>query len=423
VRAANDGSVYVVSPIGGPVGGCNFWSVNPGGGSAVYRGRSDNNAGGGDCDLATSAAVSPLPAGGGKDVISANSLQAVEVTGANITATSSHDGGKTFVSNPEGQPIVAVDRAWNAAGAASNPLEFYMVYRQLPGTSDMIVLHSIDGGLTFVPVRGTPVLRAGHVGNIVVSSDGQSLYVVYTNDTSESSVRLAVSHDAGTTWTQRVIHDSGGTKNYGNIFPSIALDPDNNHLYATYTDGKNIYFASAAADAGPWTEQLVPTLDGTRINVFPWIASSKPGRADLVWYGTPDATQSVTSKWNVYFARYTNSADPALSKVSDSPNHTGFICFTGTGCNGTVGTPGDRSLLDFIQISDGPDGRSHVVWTADNPGNANEPTAIMYAEELPETSTDVPETAVSLLLPLAAAVLFAGAWLVLRRRQQAQSAG
>jgi hypothetical protein len=416
IRVANDGGIYVTAPIGGPTGGCDFWTVQPGGTGSTYKGKADNSAGGGDCDIATSA-TTELP--NNKDVIFASSLQGALVTGANITTTNSLDGGNTFGSNPASQPIPADDRMWNAAGAANNPLDFYMTFRQIPGTDDVIVEHSVDGGLTFAPVTGSPVTStASFAGNLVVSADGQSIYVIY-EDNNASRVRLAASHNAGSSWTLSTIHDgSGAGQTYGNIFPSIALDPDNSTLYAVYSDGAHIHYASAPSDAGPWAEQIVPVLDGTASNVFPWVVSRKHGIADLVWYGTPDHPETATSKWNVYFARYTSSANPVLSRVSTTPNHTGYICTSGTGCSGTPGTPGDRTMLDFFQISDGADGRAHIAWTKDNPGNPNEPTVIMYAEEVPGTTgptiPEAPWTSLLLLSPGLAAAAYA---LRLRRRR------
>jgi hypothetical protein len=417
IRVANDGSIYVAAPLGTPAGGCDFWTVQPGGASSSYKGRSDNNIGGGDCDLATSAQLSPLPAGGGKDVVFASSLQGT--TG--ITTTSSSDGGNTFVSNPAGQPIPAVDRMWNAAGAANNPLDFYMTFRE-PNSGDIVVEHSLDGGLTFTPVSGTPVTTTNSVeGNLAVSSDGQSLYLIYADANAGGQVHLAASHDAGATWHLSVIHDGSDTnQTYDSIFPSIALDPDNSHLYAVYSDGSHIHFASARSDAGPWTEQIVPTLDNTQSNVFPWVVSGKHGQADVVWYGTPDNPETAGSRWNVYFARYTNSIEPVVSRVSTVPNHVGYICMDGLLCSGTTGTTGDRSMLDFFQVADDSNGRAHIAWAMDNPGNANEPTVIMYAEELPQPSSSVAETpwAALLLVPgiLSAALVGVG-----RRRRSGRA--
>jgi hypothetical protein len=422
IRVSNQGDIYVGAPAA--VGlGCAFWQVSPTATSSTLKGVSDNGAGGGDCDLATSFLPQISAPGTGKDVIAASSL-----TAANITASASFNQGTTWLTNPLAQQITGVDREWDTPGSHSNPLDFYLVYKSV-GLANAYTAHSTDGGLTYtqtgVPIDINPSSPTAHftahISNIVADSTGTKLYVLFNQNTAETTIWLAESTDSGVTWSQGAIHS--GSISFGHIFDSIALDPNDNTLYAVYSDEHNIHFAtSSVANAltSPWSDSIVPVLDSTKTNIMPWVYSNKTGQADLVWYGTPDTTEAATSPWNVYFARWTGGPDFAVSKVSDHVIHTGFICETGTGCSGTVGTSGDRTLLDFFQVADDTNGVAHVAWADDHttPGTP----FIYYAREVSQQQPCVgciPETPwvpALLLLPGAAALIGVG---FIRRRQGA----
>lgn len=405
VRAANDGRIYVTAPEGSPAG-CDLWLVNPAGRIGTWLGAADNGAGGGDCDVATSAAPATTPPSGGFDVLASGSLTFAGTGSANspptITTSGSIDGGSNWASNANGSNAPSSDRMWLAPGAASNPLEFWMSYRE-PSTGSLLVAKSIDGGIHFTQTGTPPNAITSRTNNntswqgplVVDPRNSNYLYTIFlgreipgaANGQTDNAVWLGFSSDGAQSWNETLIHTDGiGRTRYGHIFPSLAMDQAG-ALYTAYSDGANVFLATPGPGgyiADNWNQVTVPQIDGVRTVRFPWVTASKPGQADIVWYGTPDATPTASSQWGVYFARYVNGSTAGAVKVNSAPFHTGWICDSGTGCNGTPGTSGDRTMLDFVHVSDDTNGVAHIAWTAnDSLSPVSETTHIVYAQESP----------------------------------------
>jgi len=97
--------------------------------------------------------------------------------------------------------------------------------------------------------------------------------------------------------------------------------------------------------------------------------SGKPGRVDITWYesahGLPG--EELPDQWNVrLWESVTADGDaPAAVTVTltPTPNHTGSMCTSGTGC-----AAADRSLLDYFEMAIAPDGQPVVVWASSTLG-------------------------------------------------------
>src|SRR5213078_87478 len=78
------------------------------------------------------------------------------------------------------------------------------------------------------------------------------------------------------------------------------------------------------------------------------------------------------NQWNVYFAQTGDGgAIWDVSTASDHVIHTGSVCISGLNCN--LNGSGDRTLLDFFQVSIDPtNGAADIAYADDHaaPGNA-----------------------------------------------------
>jgi len=128
--------------------------------------------------------------------------------------------------------------------------------------------------------------------------------------------------------------------------------------------------------------------DTGNADIFPWIAAGRNGTLDVVWYhsqgGAPGSNRKhrdpgdAKTSWTVAFTQLTGATAaagqaPAPTVASQGLAvtpviHKGDICNNGIGCE----AGGDRSLLDFFQISLDTAGRANVAYATDaaSPGTA-----------------------------------------------------
>lgn len=170
-----------------------------------------------------------------------------------------------------------------------------------------------------------------------------------------------------------------GTNN-ANIFPAGDVDAAGN-IYVAWsmnnsrTNEFSIWFASSH-DNGQTYYGPFPVSSGSltadETAVFPWVAAGDNGRVNIIWYGTNTVgdpnTLPGSAAWKLYFAQTHNGAsrEPVFRVVQPNPAniiHNGQIS---TG--GLIGSS-DRSLLDFMEVANGPDGFAHLIF-ADNGGQA-----------------------------------------------------
>jgi hypothetical protein len=231
----------------------------------------------------------------------------------------------------------------------------------------------------------------------------QHLYVIYSISDTQSNlspqdgvppygptrtVVVASSSDGGTTWTSHYAvkaapQVNGATESMeGAISPWGSVDAKGT-IYVVYnsTDGADAdhfhqYYRYSKDHGTTWSKPVKLDKLGMDTGAAVYANSDAAGKGllDVVWYesdnGTPSSTISSVT-WTPHFAQITNadSSHPKVieQKLTTIPNHKGGICLQGILCGIGPGS-GDRSLLDYFQVSINP--RTHLagIAYADNAG-------------------------------------------------------
>jgi hypothetical protein len=286
-----------------------------------------------------------------------------EIDLANVAVFSSIDDGQSY---PFGTPEAASgDRPWLIGGEKD---EVYL-YVNLPRT----MWRSTDGGLTFLPLPSPPITAKGYRDPLnptkgLIGPVGQD--------------GIAISADKGQTWTQYLGAQLGAQTG---SFGSLAVDSAGNAYKLSaggYTgpsdataDGEVVfnYFDRATKTWGEPVQVPMPKGDA----MWPWLAAGDDGRVAISWMqnleGKPDDlhifaayTLNGTGSTVTCSDGTTQFVPPQFSvaNASGRPIHHGDVCLGGTGCNASLGDPGDRRLGDFFTVNFDKDGKLFIV-TAD----------------------------------------------------------
>lgn len=258
---------------------------------------------GGDCDVA-------FDDGG--------TMYSADTWLGNLSVGHSRDNGGTWQGTPVAASGLVVDRPWLVGGPEGT---IHVSYQDLQCCMPSAIWYtkSTDFGQTFQPT--SMVAGAGAEGaftwqgNLVVSEDGNDLYLAYTrragaallsglDEQGPEKLFVAASHDAGATWTSHLVAAMPNPMSY--LYPSLALDGTGKlHVVFSSMTGKDrpIWYATSTDDAATWTKP-VPLTRGDA-GFSPWIAVDRKGNAAVTWYGSPDpATNETTeSEWYFYWAR------------------------------------------------------------------------------------------------------------------------
>jgi hypothetical protein len=217
---------------------------------------------------------------------------------------------------------------------------------------------SVDGGLTFGPAVPMYNLTqcGGLHGHIKVAPDG-TVYV--PNDNCGGQQGVAVSTDAGVTWTVRLVP---GSNSPGASDPSVAVAADGT-LYFGFADGSGHPAVAVSHDRGQtWAHVWdVGGPFGIKNTAFPAIVAGDADRAAFAFLGTPaggNATgddPSFPAVWHLYVAHsYDGGATwVTVDATPSDPVQRGTICTAGTSCGLT------RNLLDFMDAR--ADGQGRVL--------------------------------------------------------------
>jgi hypothetical protein len=248
-----------------------------------------------------------------------------------------------------------------------------------------------------------------------------------TDTACESDMYVVWSADGGVTW------DGGG-----GVIPGSAAFP-----YRVNTESGTHWFPTiAAGDPGKVDVSYLrtPTIQPTDAG-----GKALPGACAGPITGNPP-TYPPACVWNLYAGQSLNLlASPGVartpgtetwvtSQLTGAPMHLGDICNLGIAC----GPTSDRSLLDFNMETIDPQGCAHIAYSDNNAGDSTTTPPIpasplnnhlAAANQLSgpsvkgtgvcSLSTNIPESAWSILLPVsgaAAAVLGFGAMTRRRRR-------
>lgn len=271
----------------------------------------------------------------------------------------------------------------------------------LEGTVDtevntgMYYTRSTDGGETWTePTRIDPQINYVGQSNMVVSQDGEQLYVArYEEDEDQPNAYdyedgtfyLLASEDGGDTWERRDLVALEGQS--GTALTNLALDEDGT-LYFTWsegTDGRAVTQLAVSQDGGgSWQETQIDLSSGTQ--AMPFAKALAPGRLGVLWYdahvdGMPG---EVDADWHVHYAEVTDAAtaSPSIEAVRLTGTvHEGNVCVLGPACSGDQ----DRRLLDYVWVEEGPEGQAHLAWASTM---WDQPSAFPVYAQVLETPTE-----------------------------------
>jgi hypothetical protein len=291
----------------------------------------------------------------------------------------------TIMNGAETAQIIdtaGADRPW----ITSDGPHVWIAYHDAGNSALIHVQRSDDDGLTWHRVADPIVGQGGATANATFnneegpivadpssSSPGHEvLYDIYaagetgflkSHTFTPNNIYVARSTNGGQSWTTTLVYSAPPGTALDSIFPSLAVDPTSGKLYATWSDGQHVGFATSSDHGAHWTTQtLSVNLAPASTAIFPWVAAYS-GKVDVVYYGTNAASDSdPTAVWNVYLAQsIDDGADFTQSLVSHTSNHVGVISTAGT-----ASPPGTRNLLDLFQVAIDPQsGHAAVVYTDD----------------------------------------------------------
>jgi hypothetical protein len=270
------------------------------------------------------------------------------------------------------------DRPWITSDAS----HVYISYHDSGNSSLIHVQRSDDDGFTWKRV-GDPIVGQGGLtvsahflsvdGNLVADPHTHNVYAVYVaRETAETltpnHVIVSRSNDMGETWTANVVFADPPGIRLGNLFPALAVDPVTGNLYAVWSDGHTIGFASSTDQGNTWTPAMTVNSPPATTALFPWVAAYN-GVVDVVYYGTTAASHlDPSADWHVYFAQF-NGLIFTQTQVNAAANHHGVVCTNGGACG-----PGTRNLLDLFQLAIDPqNAKAAIIYTDDTLTTTNDP--------------------------------------------------
>lgn len=376
-----DGNLWVSSNAG-LGGGIGLWKVAASdacSASPIFRNSPDQGAGGGDTDII----VAPE-----RNIFGFYNIYVSSLSLANITSSTSLDGGDTFVATPVSDPVPVNDRQWNAAYGANT---LYLSWRSLNTGNQLFCARSDNGGLTFgapIPVYDDIVGTAlsTQLGNMATDTrpgasvplsagpDGQGNiyhgYILTTQSATEGhKIYVAVSRDFGLTWTSHLVYTAPAGSTLDHIFSWLAVDGAGN-VYTTWCDSRDVFYASSTdikTSTSPTWSRPIRVNNGplTKTCTLPMVEAGSAGRIVFGFYGTSalgsQPPLSDGAQWHYFQARTHDAlADvPVIEQiqVSDHVVHTGRVCEDGINCDCC------RELLECQELAIDPrDGSSLLTY-------------------------------------------------------------
>lgn len=292
----------------------------------------------------------------------------VAETNCPSTATSPSDCNRRVLDTN------GADRQW-ITSAGSN---VWLAWHDHGNSSLVHVDYSANDGATWsqaaspIPGQGKATSEAtfnNEEGPIVADPTTGDVFDIYAagigglqkaKSATYNNIFVSRSVDQGKHWQAvRVFSAPPGT-GLANIFPSLAVDPANGDLYATWTDTHGVAVSQSTNHGVTWSTPV--TVSSATTTVMPWVAAYN-GKVDVVYYGSSGSSPSdPTAVWNTYDSQYSGGAW-SQNLVSSAPVHTGEICLNGQGCANQLVT---RTLLDLFQVAENPaTGKAAIVYTED----------------------------------------------------------
>ncbi len=392
IRADATGTFYVSSELG-VTSGTLAWKSTDGGlhytaldsPNQISQALGGLGPGGGDTDLSTA----PEANANGFD-----NLYVASLSLANVTVSTSQDGGQTWSKNVTSATIPGDDREWIAADQAT---KVCISYHDIV-TFNIDVNCSFDAGASFtqvgdaIDVAHAFLIDDNEIGNLAIDPQNHFVYQVFSGianaaeavlPTSFHAVWIAVSRDGGQTFTDNPVYVNPNTAaSYGHQFVNVSIDRAGT-VYVVYTDDHNLFYSFSTDGGVTFTGPTQVNQAPSATAVMPWSVACNPGQLNIVWYGTsfydgttvPD-NYPASAAWSVYFAQNLNAtvAGSQFTQVAATPIvHFGGVCESGVTCSG------NRDLYDDFGIAVSPTtGLASITYSDDQPGNtgSNDHTAI-----------------------------------------------
>ena len=314
------------------------------------------------------------------------------VAGLTLQMFSSTDKGATWIPVPAPHLPALMHRHWILPVGAST---IHMAVEALPpGYAPRLVgrpppvalpetpnqgmwyFRSDDKGQTWTtPVQIDPIVNFAGQGNMVVSKDGKSLYVLrYEEKQSPADAPtyekghwyLISSHDGGNSWKRTEAFDL--TSELAAALPSTAIDSTGT-LYTVWSqevNGTSTLQLSYSKDQGVTWSAKRGFTDSRFSQAMPWIAVKKDGELGALWYeaNMPGRSVKLKANWSIEYGDIlgADTDSPRTTSVLVTPEsvHDGNICAKGPAC----ATGEDRRLLDYPWIAFGPDGSADLVFAS-----------------------------------------------------------
>ncbi len=274
------------------------------------------------------------------------------------------------------------DRQW----ITSDGPHVYISYHDSGNSTLIHAQRSDDDGFTWKQV-GDPVVGQGGTtgdatfnniqGKLVADPHTHNVYAIYAagetgvlkaHTFTPNHIIVSRSSDMGESWTANAAFTAPPGTSLAHVFPALAVDPTNGTLYAVWSDGHTVSFASSTDQGSHWTSAVAVNSAPATTAVFPWVAADN-GTVDVVYYGTTAASdQDPSADWHLYFAQPSGGGF-TQTQVNSAPNHHGVICTGGASCG-----PGTRNLLDLFQVAIDPqNGKAAIIYTDDTLTTSNDP--------------------------------------------------
>lgn len=260
-----------------------------------------------------------------------------------------------------------------------NPVYPHAIYYCSQAIATAICGRSDNGGLSFnngVPIYalvspGAPVgvgQCSGLHGHVRVAPDG-TVYIPNKSCTAPDGVSrpgVAVSTDAGLTWTVQTVPD--GISHSPGSDPSVGIGAKNTIYLGYQSDngngGSHAMIAVSHNHGATWNKSYdVGAAFGIQNMEFPEVIAGDDNRAAFAFLGTTtngsDQAANFPGVWHLYVA-FTYNGGISWTTVDATPNdpvQRGEICTSGTTC----GT--SRNLLDFNDITTDRSGRVLVAYS------------------------------------------------------------
>lgn len=287
-----------------------------------------------------------------------------EIDLANVAVFSSADDGQNY--NRGFAEVTSGDRPWLTGGAKDEAYLYVNTGQQIWRTA--------DGGLTWTLQSN----GRGPTSKMLRDPLNKATGLLGPSGTQG----IAISADQGKTWAT---HGGAGLGRNTDFFGMAAVDAKGTVYKAAaggYSGSSDTtpngevtfnYFDRATKSWGNGNEAVtIPTPEGDAL--WPWIIAGDDGRTAVTWL---QSLKGKPTEFYVYVA-YTENAHGSTVTCSDGstgyapprfsvanasgrPIHKGPICLSGTTCNASLGTTGDRRLGDFISVNFDKDGKLFVA--------------------------------------------------------------